>query len=87
MNRDLIARRSEVVPRISELLKRWLIKCLVDELTARQVFEKHKKVWYEGWTKNRTHSKDNSLLFKHVLNYEFQRKEIFCTCIKMHWSV
>jgi len=66
MDLDSIARRSEVAPRISEELKRWLIKCLDDGFMARQVFEEHKKVWYEGWTKYRKHSKDNSLLLKHV---------------------
>ena len=28
-----------------------LIKRLDEGLTARQVFEEHKKIWYEGWTK------------------------------------
>ena len=75
MDPDSIARRSEVAPRISEELKTWLIKRLDEGLTARQVFEEHKKVWYEGWTKNRKHSKDNSLLLKHVRYYEYQRKK------------
>jgi hypothetical protein len=57
MDLDSIARRSEVVPRISEELKGWLIKHLDDRLTARQVFEEHKKVWDECWTKNKKHSK------------------------------
>ena len=73
-----IARRNEVAPRISEELKRWLIKRLDDGLTSRQVFEEHKKVWYEGWTKNREHSNDNSLLLKHVRYYEYQK-------IKNNW--
>ena len=71
MDPDSIARRSEVAPRISEELKTWLIKHLDEGLTARQVFEEHKKVWYEGWTKNRKYSKDNSLLLKHVRYYEY----------------
>ena len=57
MDSDSITRRSEVAPRISEELKTWLSKRLDEGLTARQVFEEHKNVWYEGWTKNRKHSK------------------------------
>ena len=53
MDLDSIARKSEVAPRISEGLKTWLIKCLDVRLTARQVFEEHKKVRYEGWIKKR----------------------------------
>jgi hypothetical protein len=75
MDPDSIARRNEVAPRISEELKTWLIKRLDEGLMARQVFEEHKKVWYEGWTKHRKHSKDNSLLLKHVRYYEYQRKK------------
>ena len=75
MDPDSIARRSEVAPRISEELKRWLIKRLDERLTAKQVLEEHKKVWYEGWTKNKKHSKDNYLLLKHVQNYEYQKKK------------
>ena len=84
-NPDSITRRTEVPPRIYEELKRWLIKRLDDRLTARQVFEEHKKVWFEGCTKNTKHSKDNSLLLKHVRYYEYQRKKIFGTYTKMHW--
>ena len=75
MDPDSIARRSEVAPRISEELKTWLIKRLDEGLTARQVFEEHKKVWYEGWTKNKKHSKDNFLLLKYVRYYEYQRQK------------
>ncbi len=53
MDPDSIARRSEVAPRISEELKTCLIKRLDEGLTARQVFEEHKKVRYEGWIKKR----------------------------------
>jgi hypothetical protein len=48
MDLDLIARRSEVAPQINKELKKYLIKRLDDELTARQVFEEYEKVWYEG---------------------------------------
>ena len=47
MDPDSVARRSEVAPRIFEELKRWLIKRLDEGLTARQIFEEHKKVQYE----------------------------------------
>ena len=43
------------------------------ELTARQIFKEPKNVWYEGWTKNRNYSKDNSLLLKHVCYYDYQK--------------
>ena len=87
MDSDSITRRNEVAPRISEELKTWLIKRLDEGLTARQVFEEHKNVWYEGWTKNRKHSKDNSLLLKHVRFYEYQKNFFLGTSIKMHWWV
>ena len=47
MDPDSVVRRSEVAPRIFEELKRWLIKRLDEGLTARQIFEEHKKVQYE----------------------------------------
>jgi hypothetical protein len=75
MDPDLIARRTEVAPWKSEELKRWLIKCLDDGLTASQVFKEHKNVCYEGWIKNRKHSKDNPLLLEHVRYYEYQKKK------------
>ena len=54
---DSIARRSEVAPQISKELKTWLIKRLDEGLTARQIFEEHKKVRHECWyvPKMRTH--------------------------------
>jgi hypothetical protein len=85
MDPDSIAMRSEIAPRIFEELKRWLIKELDDALTVREVFEEHKKIWFEDWTKNRKHLKDNSLLLKHVRYYEYERKNKFGTCTKMHW--
>ena len=85
MDPDSITRKNEVAPRISEELKRWLIKHLDEGLTARQVFEEHKKVWYEGWTKNKKRSEDNSLLLKHVRYYEYLRINIFGAGRKMNW--
>ena len=77
INSDWIAKRSEVASRISEELKRWLVKRLDDGLTTRQVFEEYKKVWYESWTKNKKYSEGNFLLLKHVRYYEYQRKKTF----------
>jgi hypothetical protein len=84
MDPDSIVRRSEVALRIFEELKGWLIEHLDDGLTARQVFEEHKNVWYEGWIKNKKHSKDNSLLLKHVHYYEYKKIKLIQTQ-KMHW--
>lgn len=72
---DSIARRSGVAPRISGDLKNWIIKRLDDGLTARQVFEEHKKIWYEGRIQKKNHSKDNSLLLKNIRYYEHERKK------------
>lgn len=48
MDPDSIAKKSEVAHRILEKLKIWLNKHLDEGFTARQTFEKHKKVWCEG---------------------------------------
>ena len=75
MDPDSIARRSEVAPRISEELKRWLIEHLDEGLTARQVFEEHKKETF----------KRQLLLHKHVRYYKYQKKKKIGTCTKIHW--
>jgi hypothetical protein len=67
---ESIGRRTEVAHRISEDLKQWIISKLKAGFIAQQVFKEHKRVWYEGWTKGRKYSKDNSLLLKDVRYYE-----------------
>jgi hypothetical protein len=63
-----------VAPCISLELKNWIISWLNDGFIARKVFEEHKRVWYQGWTKDKKHKRDNSLLSKHVRYYEYQTK-------------
>ena len=73
MDIDSITRRSEVAARISEKLKTWLSKRLDEGLTARQVFEEYKNVWYEDWTKNRKHSKTTLYFLSTFVNMSIKR--------------
>jgi hypothetical protein len=72
---DLILCTSFQVPHISKCIKEWIEERLERGFITKQIYEKHKKVWFNAWVFGIEALKDDYLNLKSIRYYENKMKK------------
>jgi hypothetical protein len=74
LDRDFQPHKSQYASCISPKLKAWIQDWLDNGLTTRQIYEEHKKMWYNAWLLGRETCVDDFLIQKTIQYYKNKMK-------------